>query len=297
MKLGLGMGLTDRQYPSGGAPPPPPTVYDSWATIGNPYASNGYVYLAPLFGQYIAEYNAVTDKLTTLYWDGTDFTQFGNKASFALGNTVGLAKLTSSLVVTLDGSAELMQAHLFTGTDWIPVGAPYSLTMGGYPSGDYLEDNAIAVWDNSGGLAKYTFNGSGFTKVGNTLSGTANYSAVASLSPSRVVTHNTNTEKITAFDFDGTDWAQVGNALSVTAVAGTFQLVGMSETQLVYFSNTSSQVQTLSFDGTDFTTEGSASNLTGLASWPRSMVKMSDTLIAYHSYGDADIRAAEATLA
>lgn len=303
MNLGLGLGLSD------GAPTEAASItYDSWATTGNEFTSvNNYAFPAPLNGTDIAVIDAVNEKLKTLRWDGTDFNPVGTAGGLdittidagGVNNADGLIKLSTNRVVWIDHSAEELVALEWDGTDWAQVGNRGSFSaLNGYSNGDYLSDNRVVVWGGDSGddgFQIFDFDGTNFSTVGNKFSLTGNKACIAALTPTLIAVHETLGETLTAYEFGGTNWTQKGNQLATgLTTTGLYKPCAMSATQVnIFTSNT--QIRTYNFDGTDFTTESTASSLTGLNSWPRTMVKMSDTLIAYHSFGDSSMRAAVAT--
>lgn len=270
----------------------------SWATTGSAFATGSNTALAALDGTDIAVLDTVDDELQTLRWGGSSFSQVGNALSIAMVPQTQLVRLTNTRIARIDPGAgnKLIQAYDWDGTNWTAKGNAFVSTVNNYSNAARLKDNEIAFWD-ANNLKKIVFDGTDFSIIGNILSMTGNFHAIAPLTANTVAVASSANDDVKTFSFDGTNWSQVGNTFAISPViAGFYGIEGISSTQIViYDSNTT--VQTLVWDGTNWADEGSSSSLTGLDSWTRGIAKMSDTLIAYNSFGDADVRAAVATLA
>jgi len=301
MYLGFNLGLS-KKFPSagGGGGGGGPDVYASWATTGTATAVTGYTYASALNGTDIAILQSGVNKLETYRWGGSSFSLVGNSLTDAKAGPSGIVKLTTTRVAVMDQGANDIEAYDFDGTDWSSAATAQSLTITNYPDASYLADNEF-VLINNGTMQSYTYSAGTFSTKGNSLALTGDYQKVTALTSTRVAVHDVSVagDTLKIYDFDGTDWAQVGNTyVTGSNKAGSFGIEALSSTQFVYWdgASTAATIQTMTFDGTNITTQGSSSSLTGAASWPRTIAKMSSTLIVYTSFGDADFRAAEATL-
>lgn len=277
----------------------------SWATTGSATSVGNYSYIARLNSTDVAVLDTVAGSLFTLRWGGSSFSQVGNTFLFSsIPDTVnaadGLVQLTSTRVVWIDHATNKLWAFQFDGTDWTQIGnAGTFVNISGNSNGGYLEDNSIVVWGGDGvapGFQKITFDGTDFSAVGNIKATTASgFTAIIGLTTSRIAVVDSANDVIQTFDFDGSDWAQTGNSFAISpAIAGFYGSARLSDNEIL-FPSSNTQVSTLVFDETDWTLEGSASTLTGLNSWPRTIAPLSRTLVAYHSWTGATVRAAIAT--
>jgi len=273
----------------------PHVTYASWAATGSPFSIGSSTFICPLDGLDIAVVDTTADTLSTLRWGGSSFSVVGNALSIG-ALEFGIFKFSSTRVATLNVTNDEVLVYEFDGTDWTQIGNAFSLTFLGTARGCNLGDNLCAIHDNSAGFAKYSFDGTDISKVGNTFADTADFGSLAPLTGDRVGLFNSGSDEIETIDFGGTNWTQTGNSFAISpAVGGNYGVEAMSLDQMLYF-NSNTQMQTLIFDGTDWAKEGAANSLTGLGSFPRSIARMTQTLIAYNSFSDGNVRAAVATL-
>ena len=273
--------------------------YASWALEGNTLSTDNHAYVVPQTDTQIALFNKVTNTLTRQEWDGTDWAQIGNALTVDFQNADTMIKLTSTRVVWIKHASDDLLVYEWDGTDWAQIGATYDFgDTSGYANGDYLEDNSIAVWSGnsvaSPHIQKLTFDGTTFTKVGNTLSKTGIYQMVVGLRSDRIANIDIFNDEIITYDFDGTNWNQVGNAFSFTASNGVLGGCRLSGNQLMYWSV--NNLQAASFDGTDWVNQG-ASIAIGASSNPRSMAALGTDKVAAQYYGGGgNLKVVKATI-
>lgn len=114
-----------------------------------------------------------------------------------------------------------------------------------------LSGNRIAVQNDGtpAGISTYDFNGSTWTKVGNTNNAGLFDGRVAALSASRIAAIGQG--RLETYDFDGTDWTQVGNTLSGSYLfSGGF--CALTSTDVAHIPMTSDMLTLYRFDGTDW---------------------------------------------
>lgn len=298
LRLGLGLGLTNSRRGGGGNP-----AIASWSFVsGSDVAIGNYSYFCPLTGNDFVALDIVANTLSTRRWTGSTFTVVGNAldvTAIGLSNSSGIVKLTSSKVVILDQANNLMRVYSWDGTDW-SAESTTALTIATYANGGYLEDNAIAIWNAATNtVIKYTYDGSTtLTPAGYSLSISGSYVGVDCLSSTEIFIHSTAANTMYVYEDSGSAWV-LKDSTAVPAATGVYLPCAITSTQAVYFSG-STQINTAVYNGADDISnqQASPSTLTGLSSWPRSLIKLGDgTTIVYHSWGDAKIRAATATLA
>lgn len=270
-------------------------VISSMAAKGNAYtAANNYAYITELDGTTFAMMDANGDELVTLSFDGTDFSEVGNQLSLTKGNNVDVVKLTTTRVAVLDDDNEEIQAYSWNGTSWSSLGNAFSYTMANYPTGSYLADNSIVVWNGSE-IQRFDFDGTDFSKVGTAFSDTGNYSMPIGLTSTRMAVHSTASDDIITLDYASGSWSQTGNTYSHDSLAGKLAGTRYDDNTILVWA-TGDLVEAYTFDGTDWAQEGTGVDV-GASSWPRSMAKMSSTLLAKHWYGGGgNIEAVEFTL-
>ena len=290
LRRGATSGVTNRWGGGGGGGPTDPTI-SSWAQEGNTYsAATNYSYICTLDGYDIAYYNPTNNELSTLRWDGTDFSVVGNVLSLAAHDTQNnVCQLTTSRVCIMDktGSADNLTAYDWDGTDWTKKGNSFSLTFGNYPAGSRLADNSMVVARSQGidVMARYDFDGTDFAKVGNDFStGTLDYHMPIGMTATRCALHSTaGTDKIEALDYASSTWSQTGNDYNPGANSGMLQGCRMSDTRITTWVGLT--IQTLDFDGTNFTTEGTTGAMPSSPSWPRTMAMLDSTHVACKYWG------------
>jgi hypothetical protein len=131
----------------------------------------------------------------------------------------------------------------------------------GDPAMTALDSNTVAFIDGvPDNLGTYTFDGTNWSQVGNTLNIPANEFAIAALNSTTValvVAGFPTPDELRTYSWDGTNWAQVGNSLSITS-GNTQSVAALDSTTVAVWQNNTDELRTYSWDGTDWTPVGNA---------------------------------------
>jgi hypothetical protein len=160
-----------------------------------------------------------------------------------------ITKLTDN-TVAVSGGGDIITYELVNST-WQQVGN-IKLTGGIISDLTALTSTDVAFINDSGNLEKYNFNGTNWTKVGNTLAlGALTAPRITSLTDTRIALYDSSLGEIRAYDFDGTNWSLIGSGLSITA--GNADIVALSSSKIGLLDPTSSELRDYDFSGSLWT--------------------------------------------
>lgn len=208
------------------------------------------------------------------------WSQVGNgyTISFPSSRHLELTSLDTSTVVTIEDNNDRMQAYVWDGTDWSTQGSAFSLSVNSGFGISALNSSTVAVTSGNA-LRTYSFNGSTWSQVGNTLTlpaaAVSQGQPMSALDSSNVVILTTD-NNLRAYSWDGTDWSINGNALSVTD--GFRDVVSaLSSTTIALV--TEGNLRTYSFDGTNWSSVGNALAASGTGSGDATITTMNTTTV------------------
>ena len=207
------------------------TVYDKtggggssgWAQVGNAYQKSGSNYGVSFpFGMSssrVALFDRNDNVLKAFSWDGTDFAEEGNDLTIGSDNNDNRMYSLSGTRVIYSNNGNAHQVYDYTsGVGWSSVGS--SVSLGNDTVGYPVSSSRVIFHTRSVGLRMYTFNGSTWTQVGNTLSVSDDFQQQAlcvldsTLNAEVFLYYTDNGGNIEAYSFDGTNFTASGNTYS-----------------------------------------------------------------------------------
>jgi hypothetical protein len=141
---------------------------------------------------------------------------------------------------------------------WVIIGNTLTEDFGGvgvYRDVAALDANNVAILI-SADVAKYTFDGTDWSLVGNRTplpAASFPFGRITALSESRIAAIDTEGELI-VMDFDGTDWSQVGSTFNIPAGgSGSRDISTLASSKIAYIDDISSVLRSYDFTGFTWT--------------------------------------------
>lgn len=189
-----------------------------------------------------------------------DIKQDGNALSHG-GTYTNVCKMTSSRVCL--NITQNIYAYDWDGEDWNVVGSGFNIAGAVYKiqlarmSDDTVATHHDRTVGQNGRIETYQFNGSTWSKVGNTFSvpstsSSAPGSPIARMTATRIAFFENVNNLLHAVDWDGADWAFVGNSLSVSMGDYGSDACGIDSTTVAYMNIATNNLEIYEFDGTDW---------------------------------------------
>lgn len=230
-----------------------------------------------------------------LEWNGSTLVQVGNKytsLNFA-NNASKIAKCSSNRAwaITSDDILRLLE---FDGTDFTEIATLSLAGQNPYPSIEYVQDNEMLISNNSV-IQGYVYNETAIVPLDNPIdSGHANYENIISITPTRFISANTGADDFNIVDKVGSTWSETAaisfTSLGMTALSGVFHGEYLGNNQFIHWADTANNVAIFEIDGNTINKTSPNISITGPSSWPRSMARINENLIAVYSWSDQDIR-------
>jgi hypothetical protein len=223
-----------------------------------------------------------------------------------IGAPIDITALTSTRIAAVSWTFApigTLQAYDYVSGDWELVGnaltTDYSSSAGRQVI-TTLTSSLVAIYDYSGFLTTYTFDGTNWSKVGNSLNiGTADGYAITYIDSTHIALYRGDSANtISTYVWNGTDWAQTGSTLSLVTGSGSRPDMGtLSATSVVFVDSVTKKIRKLDWNGsawsTAFTTSVVATNplmVTALTSTKIAFVEASNdsrSIQAYQISGSA----------
>lgn len=194
-----------------------------------------------------------------------------------------VTSLTATRIATVnwnDSPGGIIQAYDYASSVWSAVGNSFATA---YTSTDKhvitaLNSSVIAIFDPSGYLTTYTFDGTDWTKTGNSLNiGASVVSGICTIDSVNIALYNSSA--LETYTWDGTDWTLDGNPLSVsTGVGADPSLSNLSATEIVFIDSVNKEIRRYSWAGTDWMLDFATSVAGGSSLF---VAGLSSTEIAY----------------
>lgn len=174
------------------------------------------------------------------------------------------------------------------GGDWQIDGNTLAIPSNTFPSSAKISENLVAYYDSTNQLLKtYSWDGTDWTQVGNSLSFPASSSSMTGLGGNEVAFIDSSNDELRTYSWDGTNWTQVGNSLPVGLVPYTDITLLNEVSKTIAFATSNGQLQTYSWDGTDWIQVG---NTLAVASGTPALGTLTSTTISYYNDGDNLLR-------
>lgn len=194
-----------------------------WQRVGNGfgYESSENPVVTALSETDIAVLRSGEDVLSTLRFDGTNWSQVGNSLAIsAVTMEKSIVALSPSTVAILNDNRNDLGFYEFDGTNWSQIGNRLTLSFDGYDVYrsriTALTSNRIAFASSNNVLIVYEFDGTDWHQVGNTFAlPTSYWLALSALNPTDVAIVNNETDDLRVYRFDGTDWQQMGRPFNI----------------------------------------------------------------------------------
>ncbi len=168
------------------------------------------------------------------------------------------------------------------------IGNSFNILNISSPALAALTATRIALFDdNANTLTAYDFDGTSWSKTGNSLSLSAIQPSLAALGTARVALIDATNAELRTYDFDGTDWTLTGNGLSITV--GVSSMAALSATRVAVYELGDDELRAYDFDGTDWTLTGNELGIAAAAA--PVMATLSSSRIAFYDVGNRDLRA------
>lgn len=258
----------------------------AWNTSGSQFdtgdgATNPI--LAVLSSSLVAYYEGASQRLSTLSWNGSNFSLTGNRlGSLAAGTS--MVALSATRVAIALGST--LAAYDWSGTDWTLTGSAFTITSASGAKIAFMDSTNVAYIDAvNRELRTYTFNGSTWSLVGSGLAITSGGSVdlyLAGLSSTRVAYFDSNYNKqLRAYDWSGSAWTLTGSGLAITT-SGTARLAitALTSSQVALYNENVADSETYDFDGSNWSNTGTMFSVSIGAILP-SLTTFSSSLIAF----------------
>lgn len=220
--------------------------------------------------------------------------QVGNTFASPATTESSIAQLTATSISMQNDTTNAIETYSWDGTDFSEIGTAFSpITINSSNESSQLANNEIVSLREGSRIAKYTHDGTAYTRIGNELNFAANNSVTGVSSTRCAVTTANGTDGLYMFDHDGTNWSQTGSTLAVTFSFKKHAIVCLDNTvdaeRFAVYNSVTQDIRIYDFNGTTFSQVGNA--LTGMGNLTNpSLAKMSATDFAFMGSTSGDLR-------
>ena len=214
--------------------------------------------------------------------------------SFSTTRSSCVAAMTSSLVAAIDlssPSTESLVAYSFNGTNWSKQGNGIfvsSESSGRGFSMTAMSSSRVAVfiWNGAASslLNVYDFDGTNWSKTGNTLTVSAQSGAIAYLDSSIIAvlanSGATSTGILRNYSFDGTNWTTSGSSINVSSL-GDPAIAALSPTRIATIDSTNDLLRAYDYSSSSsrWAQVGSSLSVSGAGS--PSLAGLSSSMVVF----------------
>lgn len=202
----------------------------SWVLVGTRLniSSLGWPSISTLNSTDIALADENLNGIRVYRWNGSVWTRIGNVFSLS-SSFISIDSMTSTRIAHVNANGDLLKAFDWDGTDYTQVGSSFSLPSTSFGRLEIAALNATDIvyidetnWD----LTTYRFNGSTWSKIGNSLAitGTPSHWEIIAMNSEAITVvdvGNTTADIIRSYKWDGTNWTSYGTTFSVGNLSGS----------------------------------------------------------------------------
>lgn len=285
-----------------------PTI-TSWAQVGNNYTGLGnYSFIGKFNETDIVYADAANNVIGRLTWDGTDFSAVGSTLADTLSNT-------GTAIDGYDGTRAVLCEYIsatqitLTMLSWngsafeVVSGSPTTLTVSGFSTYPQIKIEDGTIWVASGStLLAASWNGSTFDLDASLTGLTGTRCGLAAFTAQTCSRWNETNDTHQYYHFDGSTIAadddfKSGISIQGASLSGALGITALENMRILGWANTSNTVESFDIVNGEFYENGDDSLTDSLiSSWPRSMTKLTNELVAIHAFGNSgQLIAIEAT--
>ena len=222
-----------------------------------------------------------TGEKPDIFFSGDTITFTSNRGSLGAFTTNGALSFSSSQPADL----------AFDRGVWTQVGNDLNFPgMNNAPDITRLDETTIAFADaETNELETYSWDGSDWSQVGNSLSITAFVGpGITTLDTNLIAYIDSQNDRLKTYSWDGSDWSQVGNELHISGISWT-DITALDSSTIAQFDSTNDEIRTYSWDGTDWSQVGSGLNPTLLNETLPALATLSANTIAIVDGGSTEL--------
>ena len=105
-------------------------------------------------------------------------------------------------------------------------------------------------------LRTYTFDGTNWSQVGNSLIMSESNSAIAALDANTVALYGNTSKNLRTYTFDGTNWSQVGNVLNLNVISKSICFIDTN--RIAFIDSSGDDLSVYEFNGTNWSQIGNS---------------------------------------
>ena len=196
-------------------------------------------------------------------WEALSYTQLGVSVKYAV------AALTGTRIATVSWGAApsgVIQAYDYVSGAWVAVGNPFTTEVTDTGMKDICKlasaGTAIAYVTSTNKLIKYTFDGTNWTKSGNTLSipVSGSYNKISYLTDDNIYMYSEGSDELSQYYISAGTWTLRGTPLIIAADTGSSPVISrLSTVAVIYIDAVNKLLSHYSWNGAIFSLDFSTS--------------------------------------